>query len=95
MKYKQHRVLARTPEGGWEELYQGRVGECRTFIETMRLRDRKMKSPVVTRRSLQEWLEQITPRGSQAPSCSSRMRSCNPTPTTEASSQPVSCSQSG
>ena len=82
MKYKQHRVLARTPEGGWEELYQGRVGECRTFIETMRLRDRKMKSPVVTRRSLQEWLKQIERRGSQASSSSDGETSRNPTPTT-------------
>lgn len=82
MKYKQHRVLARTPEGGWEQLYQGRVGECRTFIETMRLRDRKMKSPVVTRRSLQEWLDQIQLRGSQASSSSDDVTSQNPTPTT-------------
>lgn len=82
MKYNQHRVLARTPDGGWEQLYEGRVGECRTFIDTMRLRDRKVKTPVVTRRSLQEWLEQITRRGSQAPSSSPHQKSSNPTPTT-------------
>lgn len=82
MKYKQHRVLARTPEGGWEELYQGRVGECRTFIETMRLRDRKVRTPVVTRRSLQEWLNQIELRGSQASSSSPPLKSSTQTPTT-------------
>lgn len=82
MKYRQHRVMARTIDGSWEQLYQGRFGECHKFIETMRMRDRKVKTPVVTRRSVQEWLEQISPSGSQASSPSTSTTSATPTPTT-------------
>lgn len=67
MKYKQHRVMVKLPTG-WAQAYQGTQGECRTFINVMRMADRKKHTPVVTRRSVQEWLQQIESRGSQASS---------------------------
>jgi hypothetical protein len=90
MKYKQHRVMGRTADGSWEELYQGRVGECRKYIEAMRLRDRKVKTPVVTRRSVQEWLNQTTPLGNQAASSCPSMKSASPTHTPGVCSLPTS-----
>lgn len=67
MKYKQHRVMVKLSTG-WAQAYQGTQGECRTFINAMRMADRKKQSPVITRRSVQEWLEQTSPHGSPAPS---------------------------
>ena len=63
MKYKQHRVMGREADGTWIELYQGDRGECRTFIKAMAAGERKLKTPIVTRRSVQQWLDQITPHG--------------------------------
>lgn len=82
MRYKQHRVMVRNADGDWVEIYQGREGECQKFKDNMRLRDRKRLTPMVTRRSVQEWNELMQPHGSPATS-SSATKTCKvKTPTT-------------
>lgn len=81
MKYKQHRVMVRNANGDWVEIYQGRVGECEKFKAAMKLRERKRLTPMITRRSVEEWRELMTPRGSQAASSSPTKTCAARTPT--------------
>ncbi|QBJ04490.1 hypothetical protein HOV23_gp083 [Pseudomonas phage Lana] len=83
MKYKQHRVMVRNADGAWVEIYQGRVGECEKFKAAMKLRDRKRLTPMITRRSVEEWQEIMTTHGSQAASSSPTRTCAAEIPTTE------------
>lgn len=53
-----HRVLTLSPNGEWSQQYEGTRRGCQLFISHMRASDRKRRSPIITRRSLEQWLEQ-------------------------------------
>lgn len=55
-----YRVLTRSPDGEWSQLYEGSKGGCRLYIRRSKCND----STIVTRRTLEAWQETMKePRG--------------------------------
>lgn len=59
MSQQVYRVVARNSAGKWEELHEGLLHECRSFVYKMSARRRKMVSPVITRRTFAGWMEKV------------------------------------
>lgn len=54
-----HRVVARDSAGNWVQIHEAPVLQCRHFVRRMPKRKRKEITPIVTRRTLAEWLEKV------------------------------------
>lgn len=60
-----YRVLTRSSDGEWSQLYEGSKAGCRLFIRHTRCG----RSTIVTRRTLETWRENLNePRGKGADS---------------------------
>lgn len=59
MSQQTYRVVSRDSAGKWQQIYEGTMRECRTFVFHISARKRRAMAPVITRRTMAGWLEKV------------------------------------